>query len=426
MDYSPLYALITLIVFLGISVFIVYRFYIHNKRKEHMYRDLISLQEGVVFLLNPENLVCMTIYPSKESEQYHRFFGKGVDFTHVVAEEFQDIFKSTAEKTKATNSVQEIVFRLRNTTEEEKCWVKLNMRLVNWSKGTSVFACVMKKQDEMVRLQSLEQEIIRQQKNWQVTAFDMLWRLDIETRQLELLNDLVEERHLVPSRPAGKYELRDLIMSSDFSILEEEINYRVRYFLEHGEDLYAKESRIINIRLRSTQSSGVWYGACGVIDKDDYGRLVMYGTAHRLPVPAISKISEFEISHLFVVLMNSPALRVFWSDLEGTILGCNKGFALDMGENSPETLQNKNIEELEYLRKEWVTYFYKHLKNFKEFSPNNPISKYFHVTRDLDHLEVLGQFNVMPLLNENGKAYGGLFMYWVQPAAEVSRDHLSF
>ena len=94
--------------------------------------------------------------------------------------------------------------------------------------------------------------------------------------------------------------------------------------------------------------------------------------------------------------------------------------------NSLCHIQFVYIEELEYLRKEWVTYFYKHLKNFKEFSPNNPISKYFHVTRDLDHLEVLGQFNVMPLLNENGKAYGGLFMYWVQPAAEISRDHLSF
>lgn len=426
MDYSPFYALLTVLGFLSVFFIIMLRVYKFFKRKEYMYRDVMSLQDGVLFLLSLGELKCMAVYPSQDSEQYYRLIRKGLNFLNIVEDEFHEIVKSTAEKALQTNSMQEVIFRLRHTSGDEKSWVKLSIREVAWDKNDSVFACVMKNQNEIMRLHSFEHEIIRQQKNLKVTSFDLLWKIDIETRQLTLLNDLVEEKHLVTSKPAGVYNLRELVHGSDYTKLEDELNFRVKHYLKNGKDVYSENPRIINIRLRSASSTGVWYGICGILDKDDDGRLVMYGAAHRLPIPVVSKISEFEIPHLFSVLMSSPTLRIFWCDLEGIILGCNKNFALDMGEETPEKLRGDNIENLELLKKEWVSYFYNHLREFSEYSINTPISKFFQVNRNHDNLEVHGQFNVLPLLNENGKAYGGLFMYWIQPSQGISRDRLTF
>lgn len=427
MDYSPLYALLTVIVFLVIFGIIFFRIFLLYKRKENMYHDLMSLQDGILFLLSFENLKCLQVYPTRNPEQYYRLLRKNVIFSDIVAEEFHQLLFSTIENIKTTGLTQEIYIRLSNFSyKEDNTWVVLALRKINWEKTGSILVAFMKNKNELMRLRNLEKKIEYQERHLQVTSFDLLWKLDVEARELTLLNDLVEKRHWVISKSAGNYLLHDLILSSDCAILEDEINFRVREFLKNGKDIYAENSRILRVRLRASGNRGIWFEICGVIDKDLDGRLVMYGSARRLPIPPLSSITKFDAENLIMGLMKSPSLRVFWCDLDGVILGCNRGFALDMGEQSPDDLKMKKIEELENLKKEWLSYFYKHLENFKEYSAIFPFSKFFHVKKDVENIDVWGQFDVLPLIEDSGKVYGGIFIYWIQSFNEVERDILTF
>ena len=149
MDYSPLYALLTVIGFLLVFGIIYFRIFLLYKRKENMYHDLMSLQDGILFLLSFENLKCLQVYPTRNPEQYYRLLRKNVIFSDIVAEEFHQLLFSTIENIKTTGLTQEIYIRLSNFSyKEDNTWVVLALRKINWGKTGSILVALKKNKNE--------------------------------------------------------------------------------------------------------------------------------------------------------------------------------------------------------------------------------------------------------------------------------------
>lgn len=424
MSLSPFFASIAVLAILALSLCIVLRVYFRFRARERLYRDILSVQEGAIFQLGPD-LGCEAVLPSSDSVRYNKQLGNGASFLRIVADDYHAQVVAAAKVAVERRASQTVVFQLKSGEDipKEFTWAKVTFCPLSEFENVKLFA-MLKNLNEMMRLQNVERESMRQQECIRKTSSDILWRLDIETRQVHVLNDIEQERHGAISRPSGFYELTDVVFPGDTLMLEREINFRVSQYLQNGRDLY--ERRVMNVRMRAPNASGVWHSLAGVVSKDDDGRLLMYGATHRIATPEFSTSPSFGTQVVLRSLMRAPSLRVFWCDMEGRIVGCNRVFAVDLEEVAPENLVGKKIADLEGVNREWCEYFFRNLKSIE----GNPIafseSREFLVKKTtFDSRSHNGKFDMVPLRDVTGQMYGCLFVYWFDAHGE-NPDILTF
>lgn len=424
MNLSPFFASVAVAAIFVLALCVVLRIYFRFSARERLYRDILAVQEGAIFQLD-SNLDCEAVLPSSDSLRYSKQLGSGANFLGIVADDYHAQVMASAKVAVERHASQTVVFRLKADEDipKEFTWAKVTFCPLAEFESVKIFA-MLKNMNEMMRLQNVERESMRQQECIRKTSSDILWRLDVETRQVHVLNDIEQERHGAISRPSGFYDLAGLVFPGDLLMLEREINFRVSQYLQNGRDMY--ERRVMNVRMRSPSASGVWHSLAGVVAKDDDGRLVMYGATHRIATPEFSTMPSFGTQIVLRTLMRSPSLRVFWCDMEGKLIGCNRVFAVDLEEVSPENLVGKRIEDFDGPTKEWCQYFMRNLKSIEA----NPVafseSREFVIAKTtFDSKSHTGRFDMVPLRDVTGQMYGCLFVYWFEAHSE-SPDILTF
>ena len=425
MLFSLFYAILLIVGIFLLAVFIVFRIYNRFKKQELVYKEIMATEDGVLLLL-ASDLKVINIYLSEESDRFYRILGNNSHFLNIVAKENHELVLATFDRAFKLKIPQTVAFRLsRQTLNGEDKWYKLNVRPVTLGNGNFAFACSVKNVNDIQRLQNLEETIAYEQKSLQRTSFDILWKLDIESRKVTLLNGISFERHGAIERAPGVYSLQDLVFPQDYNILEEKINFRVREFLKLGYDPYEQSARVVNVRMRAPEYSSVWHGVSGFVFRSKVGKLYMYGSTHRILVKPFVNLSSLSITNIFNALMQMKTFRVFWCNNSGQILGGNENFILD-SELFKDVVQKIHIPTYTGKQENLLRYFYSKLSEISDYSAKINVIGNFEVSdKSIDDLPLIGSYNLIPLKDAFGKMEGGLFVYWFFKDQKEKRDFIS-
>lgn len=379
------------------------------------YRTLRNLQakihsscHGSVFLLS-EKFDVLQILPSLEAERFAHMCVDG-NFLALFSEEFAQTFQSNMEIAKDKGRSPESMVRLSAVNGGD--WYKISIIRFTSSSGT-MFICSLEPMNDLMGLQLTASDSRKKIDAFRKAVFDVLWCIDIETRRVTLFNDVLDSRHGALSRPAGEYPLRDLVVLQDYLHFETRLNERVKNFVKYGADLGA--DHILNLRMIAPQHTSVWHALRGVILRDDNGRLLMYGSSHRLERLQFPGADPVDFGNMFSVVLNSSVYRIFWCDLDGRVLGGNSAYARDMDKSKVEELQSICIADFKGPQEYGMRFFYSHLSKMRDEKIVGPVVRPFSFPagRGGEYPDVDGQMELIPMTNNEGQLVGGLFIYGI-------------
>ncbi len=418
MNLSPFYTMIVAGVFIVLAIWFCVRLYRRFMHQELIYKEIMAQQNEFLCLVS-DKLICQRIYQTAESDYFRQLFSVGSDLLHIVMPENREMLQLMVKRAFEQNSPQTLIVQLNHL--EKRIWCQLNLNPITLNDDKIVLLVALKNITEIMRLRHVEKELHIQESMLPRISFDVFWKLDVETRRVTLLNDISFERHGMFSCPRGEYEIRDLVFPLDCAMLEDELAFRIRKFLSEGEDPYANALRIMNVRMRSPRALGVWAAVTGFLTRSEDGRLLMYGSMHKIETPSFANSSPIDNKNIFSTIMRSSVLRVFWCDTFGTILGGNTNFATSMNVPSIDNLCGKSlIEDIHGARGVFLRYMYSHLKELSNHSAKTQVYKEFNVYRsDLD-TSCKGEFELLTLRKTSGEIEGGLFIYSFHIEAENS------
>lgn len=376
------------------------------RNQRNLISNTLSFRHGTLILVS-ESFDIIRIFPSLEAERFTQITLDG-SFLSIFSEEFAQTLQSNMALAKEKGRSPESMVRLNAANGGD--WYKVAFSRFSGSAGTE-FICSLEPMNDLMSLQQTAYDSRKKIDAFRKAVFDVLWCIDIETRRVTLFNDVLDSRHGALSRPAGEYPLRELVVLQDYLHFETRLNERVKNFVKYGTDLGS--DHILNLRMIAPQHTSVWHALRGVILRDDNGRLLMYGSSHRLERLQFPGADPLDFSNMFSFVLYSSVLRIFWCDLDGHVLGGNSAYARDMDRSMLEDLQSICIADFKGPQEYGMRFFYSHLHKMREEKFVGPVVRPFSFPagRGGDYPDVDGQMELIPMTDENGELVGGLFIY---------------
>lgn len=397
-------SLFLLVVAISVILLLLQRHF-YNRR---FFYDVSASLNSTILLLS-DSLNCLQIYPSQETEKFVGIV-LNKNFISICSEEFSMSLLAGIERAKQKGFSPEIVFRLSKNMGGD--WYKVTFSMLH-SKSNSNYLCVLTPLNDLMNLQKSKRENEEKIKALQSTSFDIVWCIDVETRKVTFFNDVVEARHGAVSRHAGTYDLREIIMSQDYAVFEVLLSTRIRNFIKLGVDLGA--DHVLNLRMIAPQHSYVWHAVKGLLIRSDDGRLLMYGTTHRLEKLQFPDADAFDFSNMFSMILGSSQLRLFWCDQNGNLKGGNASFARDLHVESLDEIKNHSLSD-NYggATKEGMLLLNAAFNKLKDEKSSGPIYRNFTLPRVNEIFTgARGWYEAVPQNDENGVMKGCLFIYWL-------------
>lgn len=372
------------------------------------FNEVIGSQSSTVLILS-ENLVCTHIFPSKEADKFETVARDNkIDF--ICAEEYKSSLLASIERTRAQGYSPDTVVRLSGALGGN--WYKVSFALSKTGDVTQ-FISYWTPANDLMSLQKAEHESRQKIEAYQGTSFDIVWCIDVEKRQVTLFNDVTESRHGVISRAAGVYDLREIVLLQDYLFFEERLNLRIKDFVKFGVDFGS--DHILNLRLHAPRNTTVWHSLKGILVRGDDGRLLMYGTTHRLDKLQFPDASATDFSNLFSRLQNSSVLRIFWCNMDTQIQGGNATFARDMHVNSLSELTRFNLsEKFEGTERHGIELMYSMFTKMKNENYSGPMSNNISFPAELEEGFIKGGVELIPITDADSQLTGALFVYWIE------------
>lgn len=321
--------LVIAVILLCLRIFFMQRL-IHKKNLVEVYSQecIVAISEKLTFLyVSPSSVNTLELPSSLLQGREIREFVHPDDID-VLVRSLQGIMNNDS-RTIGKENLNKVLFRCRHGSEGW-CWVEMYGKKNYWDSNIKALICYLKNVDTVMKLRSDLASLEKRMQIFLKLSYDIVWAIDVEKRELELLTPIVFERHKVPSRVPGVIPKQELMPIEDLHLIENVINARVQHFSEFEQDVPNPEE--IFIRLYGVDESRVWYSLRGLFDRLPDGRLMFYGTGHLMDRSLVNKTSPEIKSYLFDIIVSLPYVRVFRVDQDLVYVGCNQTFASDLGQ----------------------------------------------------------------------------------------------
>lgn len=236
-----------------------------------------------------------------------------------------------------------LMFRMRHSSLSW-CWVEADGFFTVRDK-MHVVVCFLKRVDDVVRLRGELSEMERREKTLLQNTFDIVWQLDVLSRQFTVLTDVSYAQTGLDDRKAGIIPTTDTIFPEEEVIMSRDIvNRRVQALLESGKFTDDPEDNVV--RLRNRDGTLVWCRSRSTMQKDEFGNFMLVGVARRINANDLCIGKNSETDSLFSSIISFPNLRAFWLNADQMFIGCNTAFSKDVGFADSTEVKGKSEEEL--------------------------------------------------------------------------------
>lgn len=260
--------------------FIIQSFrYMKIKKQKDFLETLFKNSSEYIIVFRYSDMMCEYVSSSSEKKSpWQSDFSVGhypKDFVHpddlALVEKFLESVKNGGNFSQALWRVYDALIGWT--------WIESQGILIRNYWGREVIVCFFRKVDDIVSLRSSLEEMKRRNQLILDNTFETLWQLDIDTREITLLNLDFKPDSLDFNFSEKSIDLQKIIWDEDLQKIQEIINKNLKTLRDSGKS--RGETQEFSIRFKAKSGNPVLYEIRATMLKDMAGRFEWVGIFRR-------------------------------------------------------------------------------------------------------------------------------------------------